>query len=198
MNNSFDITIEKRRSIYALSNESTISDDRIKELVKHAIKHVPSSFNAQSSRAVILFDSNHKDLWDMTEAVLKEIVPKAQFGDTQTRINSFRSGYATILFFEDMAVIEGLQNQFSLYKDNFPIWSMQSSGMLQFAIWTSLAEEGMGASLQHYNELIKNGVKDKWHIPATWKLLAQMPIGKSTVEPDEKQFNDLDARLMVF
>ncbi len=75
------------------------------------------------------------------------------------KINSFASGYGTILYFEDMSVVEDLQKQFALYKDNFPVWSQQSSAMHQFVIWTSLEIEGFGASLQHYNELIEEDVK---------------------------------------
>jgi hypothetical protein len=30
----------------------------------------------------------------------------------------------------------------------FPVWSENSTGMHQFVVWTALATEGMGASLQ--------------------------------------------------
>ena len=43
-----------RCSVYTLTNKSTISDERIKEIVESAVKHAPSSFNVQSARAVIL------------------------------------------------------------------------------------------------------------------------------------------------
>ena len=69
------------------------------------------------------------------------------------------------MYFEDQVVVEGLQEQFALYKDNFPIWSLQSSGMLQFTIWTSLEAEGLGASLQHYNPLIDEQVKAEVETP---------------------------------
>lgn len=110
----------------------------------------------------------------------------------------FRSGYGTILFFEDDAVIKSLQEQFELYKDNFPIWSQQSSGMLQFAIWTALELEGLGASLQHYNPLIDEAVKAEWNIPESWRLIAQMPFGNPTAEPGEKDFQPIEERVKVF
>ena len=34
---------------------------------------------------------------------------------------------------------------------------MTAAGMLQLAVWTALAEKGLGASLQHYNPLIDDG-----------------------------------------
>ena len=74
-------------------------------------------------------------------------------------MNAFKSGYGTVLYFEDSEVVEGLQANFALYKDNFPTWSQQSSGMLQFAIWTALEIEGFGATLQHYNPLIDEEVR---------------------------------------
>ena len=39
-----------RRSIYTISAESPIPDEKIEEIVANAVKHVPSSFNSQSGR----------------------------------------------------------------------------------------------------------------------------------------------------
>jgi predicted oxidoreductase (fatty acid repression mutant protein) len=129
---------------------------------------------------------------------LRKLVPVDKFGPTEEKINSFKNGYGTLLYFEDMSIVEGLQKQFALYKDNFPIWSQQASGILQYVIWTSLEVEGFGVSLQHYTELIEAKVKKEWNIPNNWKLIAQMPFGKPTAEPDEKQFQPLEERIKVF
>jgi len=139
MDRNFRQAYENRRSIYAIGKESQISKEEIENIVNHAVKYVPSAFNSQSARVVQLFNKHHDKLWDITRETLRKIVPEDSFSSTDEKINSFQSGYGTLLFFEDQAVVEGLQEQFSLYKDNFPIWSLQSSGMLQFAIWTSLA-----------------------------------------------------------
>ncbi|MDF2535284.1 MAG: hypothetical protein K0R18_1443, partial [Bacillales bacterium] len=112
--------------------------------------------------------------------------------------DSFAAGYGTILFFEDQAIIKGLQDQFTLYKDNFPIWAQQSNGMLQFVTWTALEEEGLGASLQHYNPLINKEVKKTWSIPDSWDLIAQMPFGSVATQPGEKDFAPLDQRVKFF
>lgn len=72
-------------------------------------------------------------------------MPSEGFQATEDKINGvFRSGYGSILYFEDVSIIEGLQQNFPLYKDNFPLWAYQSSGMLQFAIWSALELEGWG------------------------------------------------------
>ena len=80
----------------------------------------------------------------------KKNSPEENFASTEEKINSFKAGYGTVLYFEDFSVVESLQKQFELYKDNFPVWAQQTSGMLQFAIWTALSIEGLGATLQHY------------------------------------------------
>jgi len=198
MSKDFYTAIADRRSIYGISKEVVTTDEKIKEVIEHAVKYTPSSFNAQSSRVVLLLGKHHDKLWDITKEALRKIVPADNFGATEDKINSFKNGYGTVLYFEDSAVIQGLQEQFALYKDNFPVWSQQTSGMHQYAIWTSLEIEGLGASLQHYNELIEADVKNEWKIPNNWKLIAQMPFGKITAEPDEKQFQPLEQRIKIF
>jgi uncharacterized protein len=198
MSNHFNHALENRRSIYAISKESPISQREIQDIVEHAVTYVPSAFNSQSARVVVLFDEHHDKLWDITRETLRKIVPEAGFASTDEKMNAFQSGYGTVLFFEDQAVVEGLQKQFDLYKDNFPVWSLQSSGMLQFTVWVALEDAGLGASLQHYNPLIDEAVKSQWSIPDNWKLLAQMPFGKPLASAPEKDFAPLDSRVKVF
>ncbi|MDF2885418.1 MAG: nitroreductase [Clostridiaceae bacterium] len=198
MSKDFLTAVADRRSYYGISKETVVSDERIKEIIEHAVKHTPSAFNSQSARVVLLLGDQHDNLWNITKEALRKIVPTDQFSSTEEKIDSFKNGYGTVLFFEDSSVIESLQQNFALYKDNFPIWSQQASGMHQFVIWTALEIEGFGASLQHYNELIENDVKKEWSIPDNWKLIGQMPFGKPTVEPDEKKFQPVEERIKVF
>ena len=198
MKKDFYAAVSDRRSFYGISKEEVVSDKRIQEVIEYAVKHTPSAFNSQSARVVLLLEKEHDKLWDITKEALRKIVPTDQFSSTEDKINSFRSGYGSVLFFEDNSIIQSLQEQFATYKDNFPVWSSQSSGMHQYVIWTALEIEGFGASLQHYNELIEDEVKQEWSIPSSWKLTAQMPFGKPVVEPDEKQFQPLEHRIKVF
>lgn len=194
----FKQIVENRRSYYAIDKKSPISDQEIQEIIEHAVKYVPSAFNSQSGRVVLLLGEQHDNLWEITRETLRKIVPADSFSSTDDKINSFKNGYGTILFFEDEAVIEGLQEQFALYKDVFPIWSLQSSGMLQYTIWVAIEAAGLGASLQHYNPLIDDEVKEKWNLPKKWKLLAQMPFGTPLAEPGEKEFSPLEDRFKIF
>ncbi|MNI27730.1 Nitroreductase family protein [compost metagenome] len=190
--------LKKRRSVYGISKESVISDESIKEIVKEAVLHTPSSFNSQSARAIVLFNEQHDKLWDITKETLRKQVPAESFGPTEEKMGAFKAGHGTVLFFEDQAVVEGLQKQFALYADNFPIWAQQSNGMLQLVVWTALSEAGLGATLQHYNPLIDEQVSAEWNVPATWKLIAQMPFGKPVSTPGEKEYAPIDSRLKVF
>ena len=59
MSTSFNEAVKARRSIYALSASSPISDAAITTIVNEAVKHSPSSFNSQSSRAILLLGEEH-------------------------------------------------------------------------------------------------------------------------------------------
>jgi len=198
MGTDFLSAVKNRRSYYAISKESPISDQQIKDLVNHAVQYTPSAFHSQSARVVVLLGQQHDKLWDITKETLRKIVGADKFAPTEEKMNAFRNGYGTVLFYEDQSVIENMQNQFALYKENFPIWSQQSSGMLQFVVWTALEDAGFGASLQHYNPLIDAEVAQTWSLPSTWKLIAQMPFGKPTAQPGDKSFQPLEERVKYF
>lgn len=198
MSMNFFNALQNRRTYYGISKETPVPEARIQEIVAFALNHTPSAFNSQSARIILLSGQHHDRLWSITKDALKKIVPADHFQATSDKIDSFGNGYGTVLFFEDQAVIEGLQKNFAAYKDNFPIWSNQSSGMHQLVIWTALETEGLGASLQHYGELIESEVKAEWQLPDAWKLIAQMPFGKPVAQPGEKQMQPLDSRMRVF
>ncbi|MFF2094339.1 nitroreductase family protein [Paenibacillus sp. NPDC058174] len=197
MSNAYLEAVKARRTYYGISKESVLPDEKIVSLISDAVKYSPSAFNSQSANVLVLLGDSHNKLWDITTETLRDIVPADQFSSTADRLGSFKSGYGTVLFFEDQAVVEGLQKQFPSYADNFPKWSMQSSGMLQHVVWTLLESEGFGASLQHYNPLIDAEVKKTWNVPDSWLLLAQMPFGKPTAQPGDKEFKPIEERVKV-
>ncbi|HGJ5858141.1 MAG TPA: nitroreductase family protein [Arsenophonus nasoniae] len=199
MPNKFIEMMKERRTIYNIDSSLPISQEKLITLVKEAVKEAPSSFNSQTSRVVILFGDEHKKLWhNITKETLKEIVAKEIFSTTEKKIDSFAAGAGTILFFEEQNVIKELQQKFPLYADNFPVWSEQSSGMAQYAVWASLAQEKVGASLQHYNPLIDEKVHASWKIPSSWKLRAQLVFGAIKQQANEKTYINDDIRFKVF
>ncbi|WP_314884882.1 nitroreductase family protein [Psychrobacter immobilis] len=190
---------EKRRSIYALSNQLPVSNDEIVNLVEHAVLHTPSAFNSQSTRIVVLFGEDHKKLWDITEETLKTIVgDDEKFQGTKDKIAGFRVGAGTVLFFEDKGVVRNMQEAAPLYADKFPIWAHQTSAMHQYIIWTALASIDVGANLQHYNPVIDQRVADAWDIAEDWELNAQMVFGAIEQPAGDKAFQPLDKRMKVF
>lgn len=88
--------VKERRTYYQINNKATISDDRIEELVKEAVLHVPSSFNSQSARLVVLLKKEHETFWEMVKEVLKPQVPEEQFPKTEQKLDGFKAGYGTV------------------------------------------------------------------------------------------------------
>ena len=198
MSNPMIEAIRKRRTQYVLGRSLPLPAGEVEALIKEAVKLAPSSFNSQSSRVAILFGEASVKLWRITEGAVEKVAPPETFAATKTKLGSFAAGAGTILFFEDQDVVKGMQAKFALYADKFPIWSEQASGMAQFAVWSALADAGIGASLQHYNPLIDAEVAATWGLPPSWLLRAQMPFGSNEKPFAEKTFMDDSQRFKVF
>ena len=185
---SFLDHIKGRRTIYAVGKNVPLTPEQIESVIKEAVNHSPSAFNSQTSRIVTLFGESHLQFWNVVRETLRKIVPDAAFEGTNAKINSFAAGYGTVLFYEDQDVVKSLQEQFALYADNFPVWSEHSSAIAQFAVWTALSEQNIGASLQHYNPIVDAEIAEIFDIPANWKLRAQLIFGSIEAPAGEKTF----------
>ena len=198
MNKNFVDSLKNRRTVYALGKNSKVKSEKIVALVKEVTDAVPSAFNSQSQRAVVLTGSAHDKLWSIVLETLRKIVPAAAFAKTEAKVKGFASGEGTILFFDDEAVTNKLIKAFPLYADNFKPWAEQQNGMLQLAVWTALEEEGLGVNLQHYNPLIDEEIKSAWGLPKEWKLRAEMVYGEKLAEPDKRDHQAIDTRVLIF
>ena len=96
MSSSFLDTVKSRRTIYQLSKSSPIPDSKIQEIIKDAVLHVPSSFNSQSSRVVLLVKEEHDKLWEIAKSVLKGVVPAEGWAATEGKLNGFKAAYGTV------------------------------------------------------------------------------------------------------
>lgn len=190
-------SVKKRRSIYGISNKSSISDDKLIKIIKEATQYVPSAFNNQSQMSVLLLGENHNKFWNIVMDSLQKVVPAANFSATEAKINSFKSGYGTVLYYNDDNITKDLQAKYPLYANNFPVWAEQSSGMLQYVIWNMLENDGLGASLQHYNPIIDDSVRQAFDIHSSWRLIAQMPFGIPTASAGPKDFIDINTRVRI-
>lgn len=193
----FITTLKNRRTHYKLGPADHASDHALTARLEQAVLYTPSAFNMQSARVALLFGDSHKKLWQIVLDVLKEIVPKEQFPKTEQKIGTFSAGHGTVLYFEDRQVISEFREKFPLYKDNIPNFAYQGNAMLQLAIWLIFEEDGLGASLQHYNPLIDERVQKEFQFPESWELTAQMPFGSVTGAPDEKEILPLESRMRV-
>ena len=110
----------------------------------------------------------------------------------------FKAAAGTVLLFEDMSVVEGLQAQFPAYAENFPIWADHANAMIQYALWTTLATLKVGANLQHYNPVIDDAVAKTWNIPSNWKLRAQLVFGGIGAPAGEKEYAPIEDRFVSY
>ncbi len=190
-------TFENRRTIYALNDTLPVSKQAVIDVIEHAILHTPSSFNSQTTRIIVLFNDEHQRLWDIAESNLREIVGDSDFSSTEQKMNSFRAGAGTVLFFEDEDGVKKLQEEFALYADSFPVWAEHTNAMHQYVIWTALSEMGIGANLQHYAPVFEQDVAQAFNVPSNWNLIAQMPFGGIEASAGDKTFKPLNERLRV-
>ena len=185
---SFLAHMKQRRTIYAIGQNVPITADQIEEVIKDAVRNSPSAFNSQTSRVVTLYGDSHAKFWNIVRETLRKLVPEEAFENTNAKINGFAAGYGTVLFYEDQDVVKSLQEQFPLYAEHFPAWSEHSTGIAQFAVWSSLAEQHIGASLQHYNPVIDDEVAATFDIPKNWKLRAELVFGSIEARREKKHF----------
>lgn len=195
---NFTEAVINRRTIYPIDKNVTISPEEIIGTIETLTREVPSAFNSQSTRVVVLFGKHHDKVWDIVMETLRKIVPPANFQATEEKITGFASGYGTILYFDDTSITNDFAEKFPNYSENFPIWANQSNGMLQFAIWTALSDIGLGVNLQHYNPIIDDEIKSTFELPASWKLIAQMPFGNPLKKPDEIPKLAINERVKIF
>lgn len=183
--------VKKRRSYYSINkNLGEVTENEIVEMVEELTKATPDAYNMRSARAVIVFGEKHDKLWDTIFDVFGGKVKRE-------KIDTFKNGYGTILYYLDREVLKASQEALPSYADNFEIWSNQANAMLQYITWIGLRDKGLGASLQHYNPVIDDALAEMFDIPDHWQLLAQMPFGGIEEEVEPKELEDISKRVIV-
>lgn len=120
------------------------------------------------------------------------------FETFQGRVEGFKKGFGTVLFFEDQDVIKEVADSAGLKFETVEQWSHEHQGAATVSIWAALADEGVGANLQHYVHNIAPYVHQEWDIPETWKLYSQLVFG--SIENDDREVEkvDIDERVKIF
>ncbi|KAJ3076440.1 hypothetical protein HDU98_003304 [Podochytrium sp. JEL0797] len=174
---AFEQLLVTRRSHRATTATSILSDDRLEKLVQTALNQAPSAFDSQSSCAVLLLKEEHVKLWETAKANVTKTQKGEHLEGSLTKFSGYQSGYGTVLIYEDSTSIESLQSKLPPLKDLLSEWQNHGSGILQFVVWSLLAEAGLGASLQHQQKFVEEHVAVTYGVPETWKLVAQIPFG---------------------
>ncbi len=195
---NFKEAVQNRRTNYALGKDTQVLPVEIIAAVERMLHEVPSAFNMQSARVVLALKEHHDKVWSITKEALRKVVPADKFAPTEKKIDGFAVGFGTVLFFEETKTVKEMQEKFAPYAENFPVWASQANGMLQFAIWTALADLGLGVNIQHYNPLIDEEIKAYFKVPESWTLVAQMVFGEPLAAPQPIEKLPMPERLKVF
>lgn len=182
--------VAARRTVYSLNKDLPVAQQQVTDMVKRATELVPDAFNMRSQRVVLVQGTQQDKLWD---AIYDAFDGKV----AREKIDGFKAGAGTVLYFVDTDTVKNLQDQFPSYAGNFPVWAQQSNGMLQFAVWTGLREMGVGANLQHYNPVIDDAVRALTGVPESYQLVAQMVYGGIVEDAGEKPGEDISDRVTV-
>lgn len=189
--------VEKRRSIYALGANSNYSTQEISHTIRAVVKQVPTAFNSQTTRVVVLFDEANTKFWNHIYDVQQEILEGNMWSMMSGIIAGAKSGIGTVLFFEDVDAASNMPTQGTrteAYKQN-------NNANAQYAVWLALAEMDLGATLQHFNIGFEQGfdktTKDMFNLPASYEMIAQMPFGSIEQPASEKEHIDTDVQVTV-
>ncbi|AWL29042.1 hypothetical protein DJ533_10910 [Acinetobacter defluvii] len=190
--------LRKRRSVYHLGKKVAYPQEELVALIKETVYCCPSVLNCQSARVVILVEKAHEQFWKMVKQIQKKYMNEKVYDGMVIKIDECVAAYGTILFFEDTQVIQKLQKFKPLQAHDFEIWSEQSSGMVQFAVWSLFASLDLGAALHHYNPNINDEILQHYELPKHWQLKAQMTFGSIVTPASTKSYEDENQIFRVF
>ena len=184
-------SLEKRRSFYKLGRNSSVTQEAIKELVRNVVHLVPDAFDCKSARVALLLGQKSEEFWD---GVFDTFGGKV----AHEKLDGFKSGVGTVLFFYDASIVKGLQEKYPSYVDKFPLWARDANGMVQLAMWGALRDLDLGACLQHYNPVIDELAHKASGFPESYVLTAQMPFGSIEAPARVKDGEDINLRVKIY
>ncbi|MFC3417921.1 nitroreductase family protein [Salinicoccus hispanicus] len=194
---TFTELLEKRRSIYVLGTESKYSTQEISDRIGEVVKQVPSAFNSQTTRVVVLFDEANHAFWDHIYAVQKDILEGEIWDMMSGVMTGAKNGVGTVLFFEELDAVKKMPTNVvrqEAYKQN-------NNANAQYAVWLALAEMDLGATLQHFNvgyeQGFDKGTKALFDLPESYEMLAQMPFGSVEQEAGKKEHIETNVQTRV-
>ena len=144
----FKELLTKRRSHYAIGANTDVTASDVAAALKEVISTVPSAFNSQGVRVVVVSGEKNQQLWDLIKGVQTQVLDEGTLNYMTPIMDGAREAVGTILFFEDRDAVEagipGNPERRSVYKNH-------ESANAQLTAWLALTELGLGANLQHFN-----------------------------------------------
>lgn len=180
--------MKKRRSTYAIGQNTDLSHDEITAALRETAVEVPTAFNAQSQRLAVVYGDLNKKVWEIIYDAAKTFVAPDQLEAMEAVYKNPLNGIGTILFFEDR---EAVENNIPANAERSQTYKLDGSANSQLTAWLTLTELGLGATLQHHNIGYENGFDNAFRelldLPDSYELVAEMPFGSI-----EQDFEPLD------
>ncbi|MDO5036614.1 MAG: nitroreductase family protein [Porphyromonas sp.] len=191
--------MRKRHSEYALAPEWVATQEEVEEVLAGVLNLIPTHYNTQPVRMVLLTGDAHKRHWKLIEQILIDRIGEERYNKaTRAKIEgSFASGVGTVVFFDDTTVTKKMMEDFPSYAHNFPRWAHQVQGSHQYGVWLGLSALGFGASLQHYIGMDDDKVREQLGVPHEWDFVAHMPFGKMLKRSPDLPKKPIDEVLKV-
>lgn len=194
----FTDLVKKRRTAYAIGNNTDLTNKEITERIREVAKEIPSANNSQTTRLVVVFGEDNIKLWSHILDVQKDVMQGAMWDMMSGVMEGAKGGVGTVLFFEDNAAVEGALGK----GERAETYKHHNDANTQYAIWLALTELGLGGSLQHMNIGFEQGfdksVKEMFDLPASYEMIAQMPFGSIEAAANEKEYIDGNEQVRVF
>ncbi len=170
--------VQQRRSIRKLTN-GPVSDEVIRTIME-AGRWSPSSGNSQPARLVVVKERN-TDLWNFIEQTLRTKLQGDQLQRALGRLEGYRAGVFTIVFYVDTNVTNNTPAGMSpeLWKN----FEAQAMGIIQTNVWNAIAAAGLATSNQHINYQMEEELREFLGVPATWQSYSIFPVGYAAETP---------------
>lgn len=193
----FTDLVKIRRTQYSIGNNTDLKNKDIADRILEVAKDVPTAFNSQTSRLVVLFGEENVKLWDHILDVQKDVLEGGAWDMMSGVMEGAKGGVGTVLFFEDHDALEKMPatgERKATYKHH-------NNANVQYAIWLALTELGLGGSLQHMNIGYEQGfdksIKEMFDLPDSFELVAQIPFGSIEGANSDKEYIDDNVRVRV-
>lgn len=184
----FKDLLTKRRSQYAIGANTDVTAADVTAALNEVIPQVPSAFNSQATRVVVVSGENNVKLWELIKNAQKDVLDEATLNYMTPIMDGARDAVGTILFFEDRDAVE---SGIPANEERRLIYKNHASANAQLTTWLTLTELGLGANLQHFNIGYEQGfdrrIRELLDLSESWELIAQMPFGSIEAPAADKE-----------